>query len=241
VVVMFSGGKDSTAMLLKMIEKNYQIDDIVMADTGVEFPEMYDHVKAVQNYIGREITILKTQYPFGFMLSSLIRYKGKRKTYNKLIKDIYVDSNTGYGWPDMMNRWCTSQKKQAASQYLKGKKYTEFHGIAVDEKHRAEKNKGRDIKYPLIEWGMTEKECLQYCYDRGFRWGGLYEKMSRVSCYLCPLQRLSDLEVVYREYPELWNKMLDMDQYSFRRFRSDYSLAELTKKFKIKSLQGELF
>ena len=43
-IISFSGGKDSTAMLLKMIELNYTIDDIVFVDTGLELPEMYLYI-----------------------------------------------------------------------------------------------------------------------------------------------------------------------------------------------------
>jgi 7-cyano-7-deazaguanine synthase in queuosine biosynthesis len=32
--VLFSGGVDSTTMLIKLIEENYPIDEIVFADTG---------------------------------------------------------------------------------------------------------------------------------------------------------------------------------------------------------------
>ena len=39
-IVHFSGGKDSTAMLLMMIAKGIHIDDIIFCDTGMEFPEM---------------------------------------------------------------------------------------------------------------------------------------------------------------------------------------------------------
>lgn len=39
--VSLSGGKDSTAMLLLMIERNMPIDMVLYADTGMEFPEMY--------------------------------------------------------------------------------------------------------------------------------------------------------------------------------------------------------
>ena len=52
-IVSFSGGKDSTAMLLKMIENNMLIDDIIFLDTTVEFPEMYEHISKVEKYIGR--------------------------------------------------------------------------------------------------------------------------------------------------------------------------------------------
>ena len=47
-IVSFSGGKDSTAMLLLMIEKGYKIDEIIFLDTGVEFPEMYEHIEKVK-------------------------------------------------------------------------------------------------------------------------------------------------------------------------------------------------
>jgi len=40
-IVSFSGGKDSTAMLLRMIELDMSIDKIIFVDTGLEFPELY--------------------------------------------------------------------------------------------------------------------------------------------------------------------------------------------------------
>ena len=32
-IVSFSGGKDSTAMLLRMLEENMQVDEIIFCDT----------------------------------------------------------------------------------------------------------------------------------------------------------------------------------------------------------------
>ena len=49
VIVSFSGGKDSTCMLLMMLEKGMQVDYILFCDTGLEFPQMYDHVKRLMN------------------------------------------------------------------------------------------------------------------------------------------------------------------------------------------------
>ena len=61
-IVSFSGGKDSTAMLLKLIEENRPIDEIIFIDTGLEFQEMYEHIKKVENFINRKITILKSDF-----------------------------------------------------------------------------------------------------------------------------------------------------------------------------------
>lgn len=235
-VVSFSGGKDSTAMLLKMIEENIKIDEIIFCDTGVEFPAMYEHIHKVERYIERPITILKSQYTFEYLMFDYVKTKGKKK------------GSRGYSWPDFRNRWCTRVlKEQVIRQYLsKYKGVIEFHGIALDEKERADKNNdGRIIKYPLIEWKMTEKDCLEYCYSKGFDWNGLYEKLTRVSCFLCPLQRVGELKVIYNDYPDLWKKMRELDNRSIkqfgRKFRSDYSIQELEERFCREDAQIRLF
>lgn len=160
-IVSFSGGKDSTAMLLKMIEKGMGIDEIIFADTGIEFPEMYDHIKKVEEYINRPITVIKAENDFGYYMLDHIKTRGKNK------------GKAGYSWPDFRSRWCTTILKQNVfKDYLKGQKnIIEYHGIAFDEKERAKRNKDRNIKYPLIDWKMTGEDNLEYCYSLGFSWG----------------------------------------------------------------------
>lgn len=228
-VISFSGGKDSTAMLLMMLERGLQVDRIINVDTTKEFPAMYDHIKKVEKYIGRKIETVKIDFDYWF--GEHIKTRGKRK------------GERGYGWPDFRNRWCTALKREAFSNILykgeydprkRGIAVDEFHGIAVDEIERTQKNQDgtRSIKYPLVEWGITEKDALEYCYSKGFDWGGLYEEgRARVSCFCCPLQNLKSLKLTYDNQPELWRLMLDMDKKSFRRFRGDYTLSELTERF----------
>ena len=233
-IVSFSGGKDSTAMLLMMIEKGMQIDDIVCADTGLEFPQLYEHIKKVEKYISRKITMLYPEKPFEFYLSE---YKIKNESspnFNRL----------GLGWAGHKYRWCTGHLKlKQINNYLKGKDCIEYIGIAVDERWRTNRphHKTRNFKYPLIEWEITEKEALQYCYDRGFDWGGLYNKFKRVSCYCCPLQSLNELRALYKHYPELWENMMRLDKRQHRSFRSDYTLTQLAIKFKAEQNQTNLF
>ena len=52
--VSLSGGKDSTAMLLLMIERGMPIDMVLSADTGMEFPEMYEHLAKLDEHLFRE-------------------------------------------------------------------------------------------------------------------------------------------------------------------------------------------
>ena len=232
-IVSFSGGKDSTAMLLMMIEKGHQIDEIIFLDTGVEFPEMYHHIKKVEEYIGRDITVLRADNSYEYMMFDYIKTKGKTKTQK------------GYSWADFRNRWCTQYlKKSVIKKYLKKYKnfeIIEYHGIAVDEVKRLEKNKDKNVKYPLADWGMTEKDALKYCYSKGFNWGGLYTKFDRVSCWCCPLKSLKELRVLYKNFPELWEKLKKWDSKTYRKFRSDYSVQELENKFKREEKQLLLY
>lgn len=219
-IVSFSGGKDSTAMLLKMIEKNMKIDEIIFCDTGMEFPEMYEHIAEVGRIVDMEITILKADKSFEYMMLEHQKRNGK----------------IGYAWPDFRNRWCTSYlKKDVVRRYLdkyKNFKVIEYHGIATDESHRANKNKEKNVKYPLIEWNMTEKDCLEYCYSKGLNWNGLYKQFKRVSCWCCPLQSLKELKSLYKYHNELWEKLKELDRKSWNKFRLDYSLDQLEDRFK---------
>ena len=216
-IVSFSGGKDSTALLLMMIDKKMNIDEIIFCDTGKEFPQMYDHIKKVEKYIGRKITVLKSNKSFEYLLSTETRPNQKGK-------------NVGLGWMDFRFRWCTSElKKDVIRKYLKGiGGYVTYIGFASDETNR--KHQKKQV-YPLQEWGVTEKQALKYCYSKGFDWNGLYNQFHRVSCYCCPLQRIGELRNIYNNFPNLWKDMQKLDKMSWRKFRSDYTLSELEQKF----------
>lgn len=218
-IVSFSGGKDSTAMLLMMIERGVAVDRVICVDTTKEFPEMYSHIAKVQTLCPVEIEVVKIDYDYWF--GEHIKTKGKNK------------GKVGYGFPDFRNRWCTSLKREAVKRVQKTitGDCIQFHGIAFDEKDRCKNNAGRNIRYPLVEWQITGKQALEYCYAKGLNWGGLYEKFHRVSCWCCPLSRISELRILYNDFPELWAELEEMNKKSFRKFRSDYTVQDLSDRF----------
>lgn len=229
-IVQFSGGKDSTAMLLMMIERNMPIDEIIFCDTGKEFPAMYEHIAKVEQYIGRKVTKLKAEKSFDYYFAERAKTKGKNK------------GSKGYGWATMRVRWCTSLLKQGVTQkHLKNQgEYIQYIGIAADEPKR-HKNISKNTVHPLFDWGITEKEALQYCYDKGFDWGGLYEHFRRVSCWCCPLQRIGELRTLRRHYPELWQELLDMDSRVEFKFKPTYSVEQLERRFAMQDAQTKMF
>ena len=221
-IVSLSGGKDSTAMLLKMIERDMPIDEIIFVDTTKEFPVMYEHLERLESNIPYEITRLSFDWEYWF--KDHVKTKGKNK------------GEKGYGWPEMGIRWCTAKKRDLIKSYL-DKEYIIYEGIAYDERERAKNNDdGVNREYPLIGLEVTEKEALQYCWGKGYDWDGLYSKMGRVSCYLCPLQSLNELRIIYEDYPKLWQEMKELDKEADRQFRADFSIEQLERKFQQKRL-----
>jgi len=238
-IISLSGGKDSTAMLLMMIEKKMPIDRIIFVDTTKEFPGMYKHIGKLQKYI-LPLKIEKYKFDYDYWFANRIHTKGKSI------------GQKGFGWPDMGNRWCTQLKKDTFMAGILGNKinykkwpsvrgsaatkgtFIRYIGIAADEQKRIPNKKELKefIRYPLVEFGITEKEALKYCYSKGFDWGGLYEDFNRVSCWCCPLSRISELKTLYIKYPKLWQKLKGMDKYSWREFKSDYTLKELDDRFR---------
>ena len=138
-VVSFSGGKDSTAMLLKMIEQGIQIDCILFCDTGLEFPQMYEHIDKVERETGLTITRVKPDMDFEYLMFD----KPINRKDSSAIKIKYGADQTGHGWPGPKMRWCTkSLKDTPRERFLKAfKPYYEMRyyvGIAADEQKRLE-------------------------------------------------------------------------------------------------------
>ncbi len=207
-IVSLSGGKDSTAMLLMMIERKEPIHSVVFFDTGWEFPEMLEHIDKLENYVGIEFIRLHSLKSFDYMLNEqpVTARKGPKKG---------TIHRNGYGWPSPLRRWCTRLKINAIEKYYHSQEnVNSCIGFAADEAKRVsvKSKKKHPERYPLIEYAVSEQEALEYCYDKGFDWGGLYELFGRVSCFCCPLKRIGDYRKIREYRPELWNKMLEMDK-----------------------------
>ena len=215
--VSVSGGKDSTALLLLMIERGSPIDVVLYADTGMEFPEMKEHMQKLDDLLYRErgIHITTLRHPQGF----------EWLMFNRPVNREAGRSPKGYGWPlgAPGRRWCTGHLKQhliakEINRMKREKNALTYIGIAADETHRCKDDPHN--RYPLVEWGITEAQALQICYDRGFDFGGLYKIYRRASCWCCPLQRIDELRKLRIHHPELWARLRDMDNRAQAQFKA---------------------
>jgi len=244
-MVSLSGGKDSTAMLLLMIERNMPIDAVFTADTGMEFPEMYPHLERLDEFLYRErgLHITTLRHPKGFEWLMFEEPKSSLKTVEwrrKLGIPLY-----GNGWPAAKSRWCTGHLKthlmrNALVEIKKQYRLLTYIGIAADEPKRVHKD-----RYPLVDWQISEKEALQVCKSRGYDWSGLYDIYRRCSCWCCPLQPLGELRKLHDHHPNLWKRLCEMDKrakacfgdHPLGQFKTGWTVPELEQRFEMEKAQ----
>lgn len=222
-----SFGKDSLAMLLKLLEKNEPLDEVVFYDTGFEFQCIYklrDKIKPILEQKGIKYIELKPKEPFEYTM------------FEKPVKKKDGTIGKGYSWCGGRCRWGTTEKLKALEKYCKGN--YEYVGIAYDEPQRLNKERKGHKLFPLADWKMSEKDCLQYCYEKGFNWleDGieLYSILDRVSCWCCCNKNLKELKNYYKYLPNYWNKLKHLQSKTTRPMKyNKYSVFDLEKKFEI--------
>lgn len=239
-VASFSGGKDSTAMVLHMIERGDRLDEVIFCDTTMEFPAMIRHVEKVKNVIeaaGIKFTTLRESRGFEWWLI-------EKDVQRKPTHDLY--GQTGYGWPTPKSRWCTRHLKidlidKHLCELREKYEVIQYTGIAADEDYRLERetNQGPNLQHPLRVWGWDEETALKYCYDHGYDWEGLYELKknpktgrARVSCWCCPLQSYDDLRILRQHFPDLWANLLELDKKQCKSFfQHGQTIADFDQRF----------
>lgn len=221
-------------MLHLMLERGESIHSVVFFDTGWEFPEMYDHLNLVEQKTGLQIIRLTHPQGFDYWLNRR-QVRTKRDRFDKdgnlthRKGDIF---RIGNGWPSPSRRWCTREKVNCIRRYQRTVKgCVPCIGYAADEVHRCKPGPHR---YPLIEYGVTEKQAIKYCRKLGYTWGGLYDIFDRLSCWCCPLQSLPDLRALRKHRPGLWSTLRKMDKdipTPNRRFYGYKTVADLEYRF----------
>ena len=237
-------------MVLLLIEKRYPLDEVIFYDTEMEFDSIYhnrDRIKEILTEKCIKFTELHSKY--SFLFDMFIRPVKYRNPENKPYPIHY-----GYEWCGSRVRWGTSGKLSAIKKHYRDTygdvEIFEYVGIAADEPGRIRD----DIHklYPLVEWNMTEKDCLQYCYNSGFDWNeettatesgyiDLYTVFDRVSCYMCANKNLKELKNMYIYfYDTYWQRLRGLQSRIDSPMKgTGKSVFQLEERFK-KELNGAL-
>lgn len=226
-ILSFSGGKDSTCLLLELIERKCPLDEVVFFDTGWEYPVMYAHIEKCKKICEEnsiKFTTLKPEKSFDY-------YMFEHKTKS---------GKTGYSWCGGNCRWGTRLKINSVNSYFKGKDKIIYVGIAFDEQYRAEREKNEFKRCPLIDWEITESQCLDKCYKSGFDWGGMYEHLDRLSCKFCRNKNLKELRNIRKHYHSVWEELKEYQRKTSSPYRkSGSTIFDLEKRFEFEEERTE--
>ena len=210
-------------MVLQLLERNMPLDMVIFYDTGMEFQAIYnmrDKILPILEKNNVEYVELHSENTFEYDMFERPVYKKGTKIVHKY----------GYSWCGSNCRWGTTLKTKAIKDFYKhfeNEEVYEYVGIAIDEPLRLPKDGTFQIvlenkikSYPLAEWKMTEKDCLDYCYAQGYEWQEyepildkyikLYDILPRVSCWCCRNKNLNELRNYYHYLPSYWNKLKEM-------------------------------
>ena len=220
-------------MLLKMMENGEQIDEVIFFDTGMEFFSIYSIMKQIQTVLEAQhikFTRLKANKDFLYLM---LEHQVKHRDGSQ---------SCGYKWCGGQCRWYTSQKQITISKYLK-ERYPDgviqCIGIASDEQIRILRNSEK--RMPLVEYGMTERDCLDYCHSKGYFWmegeSELYDHLDRVSCWCCRNKNLKELREIYSHFKVYWFALCELESRCGMNMKSK-SLRELESEFKKEKIEN---
>lgn len=179
-VAAFSGGKDSTAMVMAMAEHGMPIDHLLITPTGDELPDMTAHWEAISERVGMPLTV-----PTGPTLRDVI------ESQNAL--------------PNFRMRFCTRMVKIVpAIAWVKRKKagghdVIMYVGLRADEEERKGIiDSGIDTRFPLRELGMDLVGVQQFLRDR------CVSIPRRTDCARCYHQRIGEWWDLWKHHIEIW-------------------------------------
>lgn len=208
-IVALSGGKDSSALALRLVEVEPRDYEFVCTPTGDEPEEMIQHWLTLGRLLGKPLQPLLT----GVSLDSLIH------KFNAL--------------PNWRQRWCTRILKiEPFQQYVTANQpATLYVGIRADEEDREGVEYEQTQRRPLVEWGWDKARVLSYLVERGV------VIPERTDCELCFFQTLGEWHKLWLNKPAKFSRGEALEAKTGHTFRSpsrdthSAALAGLRKEF----------
>lgn len=192
--ISFGGGVNSVAMTLWMLDRKMPFEEILFVDTGCEFPETYEYLKMFSEKVQAVKVIDSAEYNYG------------RNLYQECVKYSMV--------PAPRLRWCTASWKVAPLIANVTKPCFQVIGIAAEEAKRVRlsKDEGLENYYPLVENNIDRNGCVEIIKAHGL------PVPRKSGCWLCPFMKVSDLKQMPDKYPDLFCKLVSLEEASIEKF-----------------------
>lgn len=177
-VVALSGGKDSTALALRLAELNDGTDyEYLCTPTGDELPEMLEHWAKLECLLGKPLTRITNG-----TLDALISRWG--------------------ALPNHRQRWCTRTLKiEPCLAYFAGLPPGSalYVGLRADEPERKGiYSESLDTRFPLRDWGWGLEHVTGYLRERGVT------IPARTDCARCYAQRIGEWWDLWSINPDVY-------------------------------------
>ena len=225
-IFSLSFGKDSMATLILAAEQGIPIDRVMYVEVKFndeisgEHPIMAEWIPTAEKRLKElfGVTVDHAYSGVGFEAQFWTRYK----------RGALHDMN--YGFPRLLSPWCNSLLKiKAINKYFREVVgdgcHTQFVGIAADEPNRwgrmeAKQTAKKKYRSLLVEQGLTENDAMEICkkYDLLSPLYN-YEDTYRGGCWFCPKQCMADLWSLWKNYPDLYTRLVAMEPYSYNTFK----------------------
>lgn len=204
-ISMLSGGQDSTAMTLRLLELGEPVDYIVFSDTGLEYDEMYEYIDKLDVFFNRK---------YGKQIIRLHPSKEFEEwVFSKIVSGDKKGMIRGTPRVTLPCYWRREAKEYPFIRWIKEKgitDYVKYVGYTSTETERATNMGLYNYKTPLIEWGWTEADVQKYLKDNHME-NKLYQHFLRTGCAVCPKQRIGDKYMVWKHYRKHWDYMVEIE------------------------------
>lgn len=212
-IACVSGGKDSIATVILAHINSEPLDEIVFSEV------MFD--ENISGELPEHIEFVKSKC---FPLFETWGYKTKVLHSRETYIDCFYKVNRGkkvperkgmyYGFPMagrcLINDRC---KIKPIKDFVKKQDVpiTQYVGIAVDEQKRLNRLNGTNKVSLLAKYGYTEQMAYDLCKEYGLL-SPTYSFAHRGGCWFCPNARMPELRHLRKNHPELWEKLLVLEE-----------------------------
>lgn len=208
-ILSLSYGKDSLACLGAIEQLGWPLDRIIHAEVWATETIPADPPLMIE-FKAKADEIIKKRW--GIEVEHVCAMDGeKKRTYESMFYKLRKSGKSNgqiHGFPMQRGSWCNDRLKTRALDLIK-RECISYIGIAADEPERYNRLT-ENQRSPLIEAGWTEKDCHQWCIENDLL-SPVYNTATRSGCWFCHHQRVDQLRLLRKNYPEYWALMLKWD------------------------------